>query len=371
MPGDASSADAAPATVHTVNTIFTNAARLDPGTHLAILQSLDRKIGGICFRADQFAESVEDWNGAPVIFAPEHPNLDAYDADPAAELARIGGRVVGAVANARIETAGHPRLMGDLPFGGDPEVEQLCADGKLSHSTAFRTRPITNATITSPPRPHHVLVFEEVPGEAMPKDPGAWILNMTDHTNAGKVISTANAGTLKSAIKALVGLFKDMTGEAEPFFANQEAPVAEPAPADDGPAEPAAAQETPIDMNETEVAEMVQKAVAEKDVALTQKDAEIANLREQLATHEQAAKDATWTAIKNTLPVGWTDTADKEQEIRAMAETRPLEFAQKLATMPRPDPTKTAEQGAEFANKEADESLAITRELRTATGTLR
>jgi hypothetical protein len=213
MPGSAAVFPSATS----VSTVLTHKARLEAGSHLAILQLLDREIGGVEFPAEQFEPTVSDWDGIPIIFADEHPDLDAYDEDPEAELERIGGRRLGPVRDPALEIAGHPRLMGHLDFGGDAEVEHLCEDGTLSLSTAFRAR-VQAGAVTSPPAPHHVLVFEEKAGVSMPRDPGAVILNKTGApmdalTQAGKVVSTGNTGKLRSILKGFVSLFKEMTGE--------------------------------------------------------------------------------------------------------------------------------------------------------------
>jgi len=347
-------------------TIFSHATAIEAGSHTAILQSLDRKVGGVCLRADQFEKSVEAWAGIPVIFAQEHPDLDAYDADPEAELKRIGGRLLGEVSDPRIETAGHKKLVGELGFGGDEEVEQLCATSKLGGSTAFRTAPITNATITSPPRPHHVLVFRWTPdGGTQPVDPGMWILNAAaspmDLSHTGREFSAKNIAKLRGLFEQI----RDLLGGDEPEpIANAE-PVQDPAPAPD----PEPTQDT--DMNETEVATAITNAVAEKEAALTNALAENATLRAKLDQVEKERKDAEWADVKNAvIPEGWTDTPEKEAEIRDEAENRPLAFAKRIAAIPRPDLKKTREEGAEFAHAApaADDGAANARELRKNTG---
>lgn len=365
MPG--AQAATAPAALPP-QTVFSHATRLEPGSHTAILQSLNRNVGGYWLDADQFARSVGDWSGIPIVFAPPpHPNLNAYDADAELELARVEGRVAGEVRNPRIESAGHPRLMAELDFAGDAEVERLCADGLLSLSTAFRARTTDDETaITSPPRPHHVLVFTEEPGRAMPVDPGAWILNATaspmDIANAGREFSAKNLAKLRS----LFDQIKELLG------GDPSEPIANAVPVQESAPEPAPEPTQDTDMTDTEGATAIANAVAEKDAALvelTNARSELAALREQIAKDAQAAKDAEWTAFKNAeIPPGWTDTPEKEAELRDEAVNRPLAFAKRLMTIPRPDQRKTLEQGAEFTNAQAADGLALSRELRAATG---
>src|SRR5574343_1267223 len=99
--------------------------------HEAILQLVNRQVGDTFFSADAFEPTVTDWNDVPVVYFDEHPDLAAFETNPDAELQRLSeqygkpAKLAGRVSNARIETTGHPRLMGDLVLNNDPEVFQL------------------------------------------------------------------------------------------------------------------------------------------------------------------------------------------------------------------------------------------------------
>ena len=140
----------------------------------AILQTLNRVISGVCFSVTPFAESVNAWEGIPVIYAQDHPDMHALMSDPLAELARIGGRKVGIVTNPRIERAGHPRLMADTQIY-DPVVNDLIDKGQASLSTGFYATD-NNYKITGNVIPNHLLVFKESLFD-QPRDLGSGFLN--------------------------------------------------------------------------------------------------------------------------------------------------------------------------------------------------
>lgn len=436
----------APASEPDVNSVtICNAATMEAGTHRAILQRLNRKVGDNYFPADQFAQSVDSWAGIPNIFANQHPDLDAYDADPEAELRRINGRIVGYVKNPEIVIAGGARLEADEDFGGDPEVEALNQEGRLTGSTAFRCSPITNATVDSPPRPHHVLWFpEDLQNRGV--DPGVVILNKEENvetiTNAGKVVSKANAGKLKSMLAGLIGLFKDMTGEdIATEQTNKIAPGAQPISTDgslegqisgvakaltaivrptwpDGsPSEiypiatfpdsliyraygtegtfqiPYSVQAegsytfgTPVALEEAFVESIANKEaqadpgqeitnmekaefeaqILNKDTVIANKDAEIADLKAANALYQKEAADKEWASILNRIPIGWTDTPEKEADLRKEYEGDRFAFTNKILDLKRPE--EKPEVAEIFVNKEASDALATVRELRASTG---
>lgn len=418
--------------------------------HRAILQRLNRKVGDNYFPADQFAQSVDEWAGIPNIFANQHPDPDAYDADPEAELKRIGGRVIGDVLSPEIVTPGGARLEAGVDFGGDAEVEALNQAGELTGSTAFRCT-VRNGAIASPPRPHHVLWFKE-DLRNLGVDPGVVVLNKEENvdeevtiTNAGKVASTANAGKLKTVLAGLIGLFKDATGEdIATDQMNKIAPGAQPisiegslegqimavskaltaivrptfqdgtpseihsiatfpdsviyraygregtyqipysvqadgsysfgAPValEEAFVESIANKEAQADPGQTQETDMekaeFEAQILNKDTVIANKDAEIADLKAANARYQKEAADREWTAFlnNNKIPVGLTDTPEKEAELRQKQIDDPLGFTTMILNMKRPD--EKPDIGAVFANKEAGDAIATVRELRASTG---
>ena len=59
-------------------------------SHRAILQTLERSIWGIYFPQDLFKKYLDRWEGIPVIYGPQHPDITKFSEDPEAELNRVG-----------------------------------------------------------------------------------------------------------------------------------------------------------------------------------------------------------------------------------------------------------------------------------------
>ncbi|MDD2404801.1 MAG: hypothetical protein PHI56_09695, partial [Victivallaceae bacterium] len=87
--------------------------------HDAILQLLNRKVGNWYYSVKPFEATVADWEGVPLIYAPQHidfacPLRADKDGDLQRYLDEVGGVVVGENTKPAIDYAGHPRLMGKL-----------------------------------------------------------------------------------------------------------------------------------------------------------------------------------------------------------------------------------------------------------------
>lgn len=145
-------------------------------SHDAILQTLDRASKGLFLAKECYQPTLDAWKGVPLIFAQEHPDPEAFDKNPQAELRRIKGRLVGECMDAWIDRVGHPRLMGELGII-DPEVENGIGKGLISLSTGLRNRHPEGERLQEAVDPHHILLFVEG-GEDMPGDKGAFILNL-------------------------------------------------------------------------------------------------------------------------------------------------------------------------------------------------
>lgn len=149
-------------------------------SHDAILQTLDRASKGLFLAKECYQPTLDAWRGVPLIFAQEHPDPEAFDKNPQAELRRIRGRLVGECMDAWIDRVGHPRLMGELGVS-DPEVERGIGKGLISLSTGLRNKLPAGERLQEPARPHHILLFVEG-GEDLPGDKGAFILNTSQRT---------------------------------------------------------------------------------------------------------------------------------------------------------------------------------------------
>lgn len=276
--------------------------------HEAILQTLERKSNGLFLPLDAYMPTVKDWAGIPLIFAQHHPDPEAYDADPVAELKRIGGRLVGSCLDAWIDRTGHPRLMGRLGVS-DSGVEDGIEDGAISLSTGlFNLRP-DGDRLEEPAKPHHILLFVEG-GKDLPGDLGTFILNQK---------GADMAEDDKELMARLRAFFKrEESGEQRGREEREMAEVKE--------------LEAKLATKDQELADaklaftQLQTKMAEMGEAVKAKDAEIAGLRTERASFLQKEKDAKWAAFKGKhVPPGMV-AGDKEKEARESYEKDPVAF---------------------------------------------
>ena len=288
---------------------FGPAGTVPPDTHDAILQGLNQWLptphawvrGGKTYLGVRNFEGTEAaWDQVPLIYVPGrpvHPNNQALRENPDAEIARIGGRIVGGIAGSAITAAGTPHLRGSLSFD-DPEVVRLHGEGNLGHSTGFDALTYPSGHMAGTVEPSHVLLFDLREG-LPPNDPKAMFLNVGDPSMA----DDETKGLLTKILEGINGL--------------KPAPAAHvhTAPPDD----------TAQKLEQANLA----KAQAEKENAdLKAKLLEYENTEKKRA---QDAADARWLELKNTaIPKGWTHTPEKEAAERAEWEGDPVGYAMKL-----------------------------------------
>ena len=164
-------------------------------SHRAILQTLERSIWGIYFPQDLFNKYLDRWDGIPVIYGPQHPDITKFSEDPEAELNRVGGRIAGVIHNIQIQQAGHPRLYADVTLT-DEYAEGLIDTGQLGLSTGFQCAD-DGFQLIGQIYPSHVLVFFEDQNN-LPADYGAGFLNKRNLEGAqmgeSKTEGTGNEG---------------------------------------------------------------------------------------------------------------------------------------------------------------------------------
>lgn len=301
---------------------------LAPDTHEAILHGLEQWLptthsfvaGGRTFLArDNFAGTEPLWDRVPLVYAPGapiHPSNAALRTDPAAELARIGGRVVGGMTGTALLAAGTPRLSSHLNIEDD-EVRALHAAGHLALSTGYDARTYPDGTLAGKVEPSHVLLFDSRYGA--PNDPKVMFLN------TGEPMADDDTKGLLTQIRDLLK----------------------------GP-QPAAHTHTlePLVAVDTETArklEMANAAKTEAEQKLAAAEAQLAEYRNAEQKREADARDARWVEMKNALPKGLTH-GDKEAALRTEFESDPAGFALKIAHANLNAPKGREAQGASFAN---------------------
>jgi cation transport regulator len=325
--------------------------------HDAILQLLNRQVGEDFFTTEPFERTVTKWDGVPLIFSSmeegvkaNHPNFQSFSSEiPVEELIKVSGAVVGMISQPRIDSVGHPKLMGQMVFTDAKAKEmydsglitdeifqktgpalkicnKLLDAGKLSHSTAFSCKSDKKGNlIPDPPLvPNHVLVFEETEGD-QPKDRGAVILNKEEnesdedkHANEGKVISKPNQTKFKTAMDALWSLYKSMISSAE-----KGAKEDHPDPEDN---------DENLREKEKNMDEAMKKELDEKDTALKQKDEilkqkeqeledlkkKVGELETEVAEFKKKQMDAAWETEKKRLKQGLLATPEDEDALKKL-----------------------------------------------------
>jgi hypothetical protein len=187
----------------------------------SIIQMLDRWVPdeqtGMYFKAEAFPDTVDLWDGIPLVFANDHPDLDAFVKDQAAALADVKGRIVGVCRRPRFVQEGHPHLRTALEVT-DKDCVALWEAGKLSLSTAFWAS-VSDTDVLGDVKPNHVLLFEE-DDVNQPKDKGTLIQKgiamtakpTTPIQNAGLV----NAGDVNGILSQISALFARLAGGNNP-----------------------------------------------------------------------------------------------------------------------------------------------------------
>jgi cation transport regulator len=280
--------------------------------HEAILQTLNRDIGGYYFPAEVFANNVQDWSEIPIIYATNHPDVKLFVESPQLALDKIKGRIVGKVTMPRVDIAGHPRLMGNMDIT-DQEINRFISEGKISHSTGF-IGTVDGKNVTSV-TPNHVLVFLE-DATNLPKDRGAFILNKQELQSSPNNEGLNN--TNMESNQMTEDKVNELTQQLE--ISNKE--------------------------KETLTGEIdgLKQIIADKDVQLkvfAQKEADALKV----------TRENQWQTIKKSIP-GPTHKAEDEQKLRTEFEADPYGFAVKLTEFKNKE--LPGKEGVEFAQQELD-----------------
>ena len=330
--------------------------------HDAILQTLNREIGGYCFPVEPFTQSVSAWDGIPVVYANDHPDMKLFVENQAEALEAIKGEIVGQVSKPYIASEGHPRLMAGIT-NTNTEVAQLIKDGQASLSTGFMGTADNESKILNV-TPNHVLLFKE-DLENMPKDHGAFILNKEDYiefTNRGEIMEDH---TISDKIKQpIIDLYNAVMGSGKP-----------PDAGGDNSHNSGKLTTTEVE-NMEEVKELSDKLViANKDIGDMTSNLEIANkeidtqkatitgLETKVKEFEQKEVDALkvkrdeqWEEIKNKLPPGLTHKNEDEAALRGEFDTDPYTFSTKYVGIQNKE--GRGEYGAEFVPGDPDSQEA-------------
>jgi len=305
-------------------------------SHNTILQTLNRVIGGYCFKADVFAKSITDWEGVPVIFANQHPDLELFTKDPQAALKEVDGEIIGTVKNPHIVTEGHPRMMGELT-NSNKEVADLINSGRPAISTGFLGTIDGTKTVTDV-IPNHVLIFKE-DAENMPEDHGAFILNKQEfygHLFDTEVQNMEDTKELSKEIAMTNRTIGDMAAKLD--IANK------------------ATEDAKATVTEKDgLLEVANKTITERDATIEVQAKTIKEFEQKEADALVATRDAQWETIKAGIPPGFTHKEEDAKALRTEWESDPHAFSVKMLSFKQKE--AQGESGSEFNQKEVDEDI--------------
>jgi len=327
-----------------------------------ILQTLNELHEDLFYGTESFEESVTRWDGCPLVFneTGEHPDIELFESKPSEAMEGVDAVPAGNLKDARVEIEGQPRLMGNPVIALERALD-LWKQGNLSLSTAFSCDAYSTenggSVIAGNIKPNHILLFPR--DKANPKDKGTFILN-----SEGKDMNAKLKAALDTIAEALrVKPSADM-GAQSAENSEQEDKIMQ-ADIDKLKADIERLTAANTDLNGKY--EAVKKDLEAKNADI--EALKVANTTQatELAKVEQEKKDAAWGGIKNSLPKGMTATADDEAALRKMAESNPLEFSAKLATIKVANATK--KDGADqTGDPSANEYLALKRDYDLAIG---
>jgi len=308
------------------------------------LQTLDRRVGDkkIVLGKDLFAQTVGDWEGIPIIYQRQgvHPlDFEGIAHNPAETAKKIGGVFVGHVKSPRIEVGGHPRLKATLDINDlYSEISGLYNKGVLGISSAFMSRN-DGDKITSPPKPNHVLLFEEVIDKVQPGDPGALVHTeiMTEEKPTKKVKmpfvewvhSLVKSDIAESQKSPNVSHVENPPTETKVPVTNSETTMPELIT----PATPGQAEATPELKTLTEALAQRDAKIAEleKTIAdLKSQGSEVNTLRTELAQYKEKEAEHKFTAFLDSVPVGMKSTPEQVAELKLKFTSDPASLLTKI-----------------------------------------
>lgn len=346
--------------------------------HTAILQTLNRRTKeGYCFPSNIFNEKSGQWVHVPIVYAGSHPDLHQFNENPDHALTQVNGEIVGHVNSAWVDYTGHPKFMAELSIY-NPGIEAKIKEGKISLSTAFFGASDSEKNVVSF-TPNHVLLFDET-SENMPKDLGSMILNQTNYHNEfdEKIIGFCNNGelvgnepffrSLLNDIKTIVNSTITEQNKRKEGIKTQEPTMTKEENTEFLQKIEDYTKEIAI-LNQGLKAkdDTISALTAEKDV-LSKELIEIKNkIEADEAERIKATREAQWTQIKNSLPIGLTKEPDKEKELRKAWESDPFGFSAKMPEMVIEHTNKRTIEGAEEPEG-TDGDAATVRELLMKSG---
>lgn len=340
--------------------------------HETILQTLNRWLayenGNTYLSFESFSGTEADWDTVPVIYAQDHLDMRLVIENVDEAIRQVGGRLLppGTVTNCSVIKPGQPRLVADTQFT-DSDLQKLYNEGKLSLSTGFFAKVDEEGKIIGKVVPNHILIFKQ-DDTNQPRDKGAMFLNKQEQempdseqiTNKGAVFSKKNRSLIEQAVQALTAMMAGWSADEPEKDVNLAAKQPGSETTDD------TMDTEKLTALENKVKELTAKeqefanTIKTKDEAIAKLNTELSEMKAKVAAD---AENAVWSALKNELPKGWTETPEIEAKTREEWLANKDAFLIKVAKLPKTAPT--TEEGNEFPNNTGTDSLTLQKELLT------
>ena len=329
-------------------------------SHDVTLQTLDADLRGTFYAKEAFEQSLNLWDGLPLVFAKKHPDFNDFERDQSHALKDINGKIVGSVTKPFINLTGHPRLMGKLDIT-DPEIDKLITNGAASVSTAFAYEANTDNVLISI-QPNHVLIFQE-DRQNYPKDRGSLIMNKEDDKIPYLDIILSEVRSFFTAILAKArdgeskaGLNSESKAEAnsnktkEVWEKNKMDKVEELAVELQAKNIELATTNTQFEQLKTSTAKTIDELntkISGYETAKTALESKLGSANEQITAFEKANADALtaqldgqWDTLKKEqIPPGMTNKDEDEKALHTLFTEHPYEFITRLVTFNKVDGT--------------------------------
>jgi len=299
------------------------------GIHDVILQGLDQALqyGGteVYYPTDSFKDSIEKWQGIPLVYAPsgEHIPVELFNSDPEQALQQYNAVQIGNIQEPEIMEEGQRRLQAKAAIT-NAEFDERIKAGEIQISTSFLA-PGTDR-IQSPVSPSYVLAFDKT--KAKPRDKLTMFLNNErDQSHNHNMEDKTSMSETESAIKVAT-LERDLSEKDQ------------------------AVERANTDIKAKE------EAIERLNTELSEKDQKIQELENTLKEFKNAEETKQWQNIKdNYIPPGMIADESKEKTMRELYNTDKDQFWMKVAKASAERPPETPREGNEFSNTSGNSAL--------------
>jgi hypothetical protein len=305
------------------------------GLHDVILQGLEQSLkygdAEVYYPADSFKDSVERWQGIPLVYVPDgrHIPVDEFNADPETALRQYDAVPIGNIQEPEIMEEGQRRLQAKAAIT-NAEYDERIKAGDIQISTSFLA-PGANR-IESPVIPSYVLAFDK--SAAKPRDKLTMFLNSERDQSHNNTEEKTHMSETDAAVK-MANLKRDLS-EKEQVIERVNTELKEK------------------DSKVEELSETAERLNTEK----SEMQQKIQELENSIKEFKNAEENRQWQNIKdNYIPPGMIADESKESSMRELYNTDKDQFWMKVAKANAERPPETHREGNEFSNTSGNSAL--------------